>query len=82
MKELKNIKRLEAPGYLLTRIEGKLEEIKPIISFKLVAVYAAVLLCFILVQSNPLANENNQNDYGKEYAQELGLTTNQQLYHE
>ena len=81
MKELENIKRLETPNYLLTRIEGKLEEMKPLVSFRLVALYAAVLGCFIFLQaeSNFSYNHKTTTEY---YVQELGMTIDYKLYNE
>lgn len=78
MQELKDIKRLAAPNYLLTRIEGKLEEVKPLISLQLVAIYSIVLLCFVLVSTT---KDVNHGDKAVEtYAQQMGMFGNNNIY--
>ena len=52
MELLKKINKVEVPGYLLTRIEGKLQETGVLISKRLVFAYAAILA--ILMKNSPL----------------------------
>jgi hypothetical protein len=77
MEELEKIQKLEAPGYLLTRIEGKLESLKPLISWKLLAIYATVLLGFVFIQIR--TSEIKSGNTAEQYAEEIGLNSNDYL---
>ena len=81
MELLNNIHKVEAPGYLKTRIEGALQNAKILVPKKLIFLYATVLLVFIVFQFTDLNNNSEHNDI-ENYATSLGINTNTYSFYE
>ena len=79
MELLNQIKRVEAPGYLLTRIEGKLQDVRVLISAKLLWAYSLILA--VLIGSQIYASNNTTSDITT-VANSMEIETTNQLYNE
>jgi len=82
LEQLSKIQKLETPDYLLTRIEGALEEVQLLVPKKLVWVYASVFLLFISIQVNNFITVDSTSSDMKSYAKSIGISSNYSLYHE
>lgn len=81
LEPLNKIKRIPAPGYLLTRIEGALEEVQLLIPKRLIFVYAAIFFVFLSLQIGVFSNSQNNTDI-ESYANSLGINSSITLYHD
>jgi hypothetical protein len=79
MELLNQIKRVEASGYLLTRIEGKLQEVRVLIPAKLLWAYSLILA--VLIGSQIYTSNNTTSDITT-VANSMEIETSNQLYNE
>lgn len=81
LEQLEKIKRVPAPGYLLTRIEGALEEMQLLIPKRLIFVYASVFVVFLSIQFGLFSNAQDSTEI-ESYAQSLGISSNSTSYND
>ena len=81
LEQLSKIKRIPAPGYLLTRIEGALEEVQLLIPKRLILLYSAIFFVFLSIQIGMHSSAQDNSEI-ESYANALGINSTISLYHE